>query len=395
MLQKFEFLDRGVDWVLEPTHLRSLNLLVGVSGVGKSRVLEAIRSVTRAGAGLGSPRPNCEWELTIEADGERYIWRATTGERADQHSGPELLLDFDSILEFGRRARETRYVEEVISTPDGTIIASRNADGVTFGGAPAPKLKETESLISLFQREPAISPIHRVLSHVFMSSTAEFEFPVWYRQKQVAKWRREITTIAQLREAIRVPLIVRFDILKTIAEPVYLEVVESFKEIFETIRDVRVGLARELLLESDEEDESQLLTIAVDEEGIQKPILLQELSSGMRRTLRHLVELALAPEGSTILIDEYENSLGVNCLPSVTRHLLNRTRDLQLIATSHHPYVINNIDVQHWRVVTRIAGRVRIMDASDLPELNTSSRQDAFIRLMNSSSYRTGLTALE
>lgn len=394
MLQKFQFFDRGVDWALEPTHLLPLNLLVGISGVGKSRVLGALRSVARAGAGLGSAPPNCEWELTVLADGQPYIWHATTGERADQHGGMEMLIETDSMLEFAQRRRETRYVEELISTRDGTVIASRNTESVTFGGSPAPKLKETESLISLFQREPAISPIHRVLSHVFMSSMAEFEFPFW-SQKQVAKWRREITTIEQLREAIRVPLIARFDILRTVAEPVYLEVVESFKEIFETVRDVRVGLARELLLESGEEEESQMLTIAVDEEGIQKPILLAELSSGMRRTLRHLVELALAPEGSTVLIDEYENSLGVNCLPSVTRHLINRTRDLQLIATSHHPYVINNIDIRYWRVVTRVAGRVRIIDASDLPELTTSSRQEAFIRLMNSSAYRTGLTGRE
>jgi predicted ATPase len=165
----------------------------------------------------------------------------------------------------------------------------------------------------------------------------------------------------------------------------------SFTEIFDTVKAVHVGLARDLLKRESDNDDPDRLTVAIEEEGVTKPIRLQEMSSGMRRTLRHLVELALAPSGSTILIDEYENSLGVNCLPSITRHLLNRTRDIQLIATSHHPYVINNIDLAYWRVVARRGSQVHVVEASAIPELQTASRQEAFVRLMNSEAYRHGV----
>nr|WP_293102352.1 hypothetical protein [Okeania sp. SIO2F4] len=51
-------------------------------------------------------------------------------------------------------------------------------------------------------------------------------------------------------------------------------------------------------------------------------ILSPHISSGMLKTLMYISELYLSPEGSVILIDEFENSLGVNCLDSVTDLIL-------------------------------------------------------------------------
>ncbi|MDV2999866.1 MAG: hypothetical protein N5P05_001472 [Chroococcopsis gigantea SAG 12.99] len=50
----------------------------------------------------------------------------------------------------------------------------------------------------------------------------------------------------------------------------------------------------------------------------------------------YISQLYLAPDNSIILIDEFENSLGVNCLDSVTELVLNNNK-LQFIITSHHP----------------------------------------------------------
>ena len=108
----------------------------------------------------------------------------------------------------------------------------------------------------------------------------------------------------------------------------------------------------------------------------------------MRRTLVHLLELALSPPGTVLLIDEYENSMGVNCLPAVTEQILERAGDLQFIITSHHPYVINNVDKKHWMVVRRRGSVVEVVPASAIPSLDTRSSQDAFIQLMNAEEYR-------
>ncbi len=383
MIERFEFTDRETDWHLRPTSFGPINLLVGVSGVGKSRTLQALEHIARCGSGEIPAPPNSQWSLRINGSGRTFDWTAETGER-----DANIAIDDESP----RRMPKTRFLSERVVSEDGKIIASRDGDRVEFGKPLGAKLKETESIISLFQKEGAIAPLYENLAQVFTSSSREFDAPTWWPRSVVQRWQKEITSIEQLRST-RIPLLVRFDLLQIRAPRDYEAIVSSFTEIFETVKTVRVGWVKDLIKTNVDEDDDRLVVI-IEEQGINKPIQLPNLSSGMRRTLRHLVELALAPSGSTILIDEYENSLGVNCLPSITRHLLNRTRDIQLIATSHHPYVINNIALEHWRVVARQGSEVEIVEAAAIPELQTASRQEAFIRLMNSETYRHGVSNL-
>ena len=107
-----------------------------------------------------------------------------------------------------------------------------------------------------------------------------------------------------------------------------------------------------------------------------------EISSGMLRTLVHLFEIAIAPPGSVILIDELENGLGVNCMPELTRFMRSRTPELQLVITSHRPDVIDGVPVDAWKVVTRRFGRVRVKSARDIAALRSASHHEAFTRLI-------------
>jgi len=105
----------------------------------------------------------------------------------------------------------------------------------------------------------------------------------------------------------------------------------------------------------------------------------------------HLIELALAPDGTVVLIDEIENSLGLNCLPQLSEYFLERSRDLQFIITSHHPYIINAIPPEQWRVVTREGSEVTVRDRSSIIGLQTLSAQDSFTLLTNLDEYREGI----
>jgi predicted ATPase len=106
-----------------------------------------------------------------------------------------------------------------------------------------------------------------------------------------------------------------------------------------------------------------------------------DISSGMLKTFWHLVEIYLSPKDSVILIDEFENSLGVNCLDAVTEDINDSPNQLQFIITSHHPYVINNIRPSHWKIVTRQGGNVTVISAEDFHI--AKSRQKAYIDLIN------------
>ena len=118
-------------------------------------------------------------------------------------------------------------------------------------------------------------------------------------------------------------------------------------------------------------------------------IPIMEMSAGMYRTLIHIIELYLSASGTVILIDEFENSLGVNCIDELTNAIKGAIHRIQFIITSHHPYIINNISPSNWKIVTRKGKNIIAQDAA---ELNfNKSKHEAFIQLINLPSYQTGL----
>jgi AAA15 family ATPase/GTPase len=109
----------------------------------------------------------------------------------------------------------------------------------------------------------------------------------------------------------------------------------------------------------------------------------------MFKTLMYISEIYLYPEGTVILIDEFENSLGVNCIDIVT-DLLMEKRNLQFILTSHHPYIINKIGMEYWKIVTRKGGVVTVKDAKSFNLGKT--RHQAFTQLINLEEYTEGIS---
>ena len=129
--------------------------------------------------------------------------------------------------------------------------------------------------------------------------------------------------------------------------------------------------------------------IQIKESGIPNWIEERKLSSGMYRVLMHIAELYLCADGTIILIDEFENSLGINCIDDITNSIVTDRRDLQFIMTSHHPYIINNISLDNWKVITRKAGTVKNYNAT---QLNLGkSKHKAFTQLINLDKYSEGL----
>jgi predicted ATPase len=151
-----------------------------------------------------------------------------------------------------------------------------------------------------------------------------------------------------------------------------------FKEIFENIDDIYA-----IIVDSGEDNELHQIYIneIIKKENVRLVLNQDDLSSGMLKTFWHLAEIYLSPRNSVILIDEFENSLGVNCLDSITEELTDSDHQLQFIITSHHPYVINNIRPSHWKIVTRQGGEVTVKSAEDFHI--SPSRQKAYIDLIN------------
>ncbi|MFM6100136.1 MAG: AAA family ATPase, partial [Dolichospermum sp.] len=172
------------------------------------------------------------------------------------------------------------------------------------------------------------------------------------------------------------PPVVKAFYLQKFFPDVFNEIKEYYIDIFSEVNDVRVSSERD-------KDGDFMLFFEIQENGLEDWIPQQRISSGMFRTLIFLVEVTAAPEESVILIDEFENSLGINCMAELTDFILDKSPDVQFILTSHHPYIINNIPWKTWQIVSKYGNEVRVRKASDIPALDTASSLDKFTQLIN------------
>lgn len=101
-----------------------------------------------------------------------------------------------------------------------------------------------------------------------------------------------------------------------------------------------------------------------------------------------LIDHYLCADHSVILIDEIENSLGVNCI-DILGELTASERGLQYIITSHHPYIINNVPMSRWKVVGKKDNKVSVRSASELGL--APSKHEAFMELLQSDLFKDGV----
>jgi predicted ATPase len=154
------------------------------------------------------------------------------------------------------------------------------------------------------------------------------------------------------------------------------KVKENYRNIFFDVKQIRINP------EKDSNNEVWL-PFEIQDADSEEWIPQDRMSSGMFRTLMYIIEIMTAPEGSVILIDEFENSLGINCMSEITDFILDHADGLQFIITSHHPYIINNIPWQDWQIVSRKGSHIKTQKATEISALNTASSLDKFTQLIN------------
>ena len=112
----------------------------------------------------------------------------------------------------------------------------------------------------------------------------------------------------------------------------------------------------------------------------------------MKKVLLILSDIFILPkEGCIYLIDEYENSLGVNAINFFPSVLYEAAEKSQFIITSHHPYIIGNVPVKDWTILYRKGNIVYVKQGDELEEKFGKSKQKAFIQLINDPFYIEGV----
>ncbi len=392
-IKRFEFRDRLRGWELTPMTFEQLNLLVGVSGAGKTTVLDALGKVCNSSEWEFGVANGCEWSIEIETEGHSYLWEARTACIAERHArAPEARSQNG---DGGRSSESPHFESESLTVDHDEKLIQRTKDSFRFAGNPLPEMKKSESAIGILSPNERIAPLHRALQRCRPIEDERLGYGL-VQVSETVEIRNSCVTFKELRDKTFHSFRGRSYILyKYFPDEFDRLVRKPYLDIFPMIADICVAplsLIDRALADLSPETYSDLLSFGIMEHGSADWIEREGMSSGMLRTLSVLLDLALAPEGSTFLIDEFENSLGINCLPEVSDLILSRAGDLQFIITSHHPYIINNIPTKYWKLVTRQGSKVTVKDASEIPALQTNSAHDRYTLLCNLTEYEEGVS---
>jgi hypothetical protein len=384
---KVSFYDHELKWGFEPIYFDGLTLLVGVSGVGKTRILKSIRTLRAIAS--GEDVNGIEWDVRFTTlSGDSYRW-----------TGLFETVDSDSSI-FDRKPggnddddeQKVNILRESLHKNDIEIV-SRAGDVIRLRNTPTPKLKPYESVISSLSEDEDISPVHNEFKRLYYSdqsnsteisaiSTADVIFSLSGKRKN-----KIYNSLSDLQEA-SLPKDFKLAVLHNQFPEIFSIIKERFIDIFPQVEDI-------LFQPIDDNHAPEILKdysmLHVKEIDVADPIGLPAISSGMFRTLRHISDLYLLPPGSVVLIDEFENSLGINCIDVLTKDIISPGQNIQFIMTSHHPYIINAIDMSYWKIVTRKGGSITVKDATDPSFHLGKSKHQAFLQLVNLPAFREGI----
>lgn len=380
-IQTFRYHDKALGWELEPIAFGDLTLLVGVSGVGKTRILQALYDLKRIAS--GKDRNGVEWEVQFStSDGAFYRWIGAFETRV-QAIDIDLMFPPDDLEE----TREKSPMLREVIKKDGQTIITRSGEDITFNGVRIPKLDPAESTVSLLKQEDALKPVSDAFRRMVYSdqsaSSAGQPLAVFRFDELAARY----DTLPKIQES-DLDTFLKLALVHRNRPEVFARIEERFIEIFPQVQEVTIEPIEEGTVPAYIRD---IPMLRIKEQGVADWIDHRKISSGMWRVILHLAELYLWPDGTVILIDEFENSLGVNCIDVITDDLLSQQRGLQFVLTSHHPYIINRIEPRFWKIVTRRGGLVSTHDYGALG-LGGSSHE-AFIQLINNDLYRDGIGA--
>lgn len=359
------FKNRKTGWNIHNLSFNGLTLLVGASGVGKTQILRAITDI--AGIAKGKSLNGVEWSISFKQDGHNYLWNGAFSVTEEQYETASVIAPLGSI-EYERLER------------DGNVIIDRTTQGLIFNGTQTVKLELEKSAISLLKHENDIAPIAKGFSRIFMLNAQNNAIRI---SPFITRGDTTFDNVDEVKNLTSVTPIEKLFLLYKNNLPEFKEIEEKFKAIFPFVE--AVGFTTGLTF-----SKSTYPVLQIKEKNIDEWIGQRQVSSGMFQTLSHLAAMTLAQEGDVILIDEFENSLGVNCIEDVADMVVYPEIDLQFVVTSHHPYVINNIDFSKWKIVTRKGSDVSVYNATDL-HIGKHSKHDAFMQLIQTSAYKTGI----
>jgi predicted ATPase len=373
----YEYRGTGDDaWHFNCLEFKKINLIVGDTGTGKTRLLNTIFSLGTIAANDNAPLKTGFWNLTFLRNGIKYKWH----------------LIIEHQPEEGPIVKQDLLWKTVESGKDEPIV-ERTDNQFSFCGREMPRLPRNKTSIALLKEEPEIEPINKGFSSIMRRRFSEDELE---RISSYQSIPRTLMKQFQKKKDMEklfhagLQLNARLFFLMRYFTNIYDQIIDRYRNFFPFITETAIldiGIIHEEIASS-----AQIPVFCIKEKGVNKWVELGQMSSGMQKVMLMLVDLYILPsEGGIYLIDEYENSLGINTIDFLPTVLFEDDIKSQFIITSHHPYIINKIPVRNWFVFHRSGSDVTVKYGDELVGKYGKSKQQAFIKLINDPFFKRGI----
>jgi len=348
--------------------LGKMNLFVGDTASGKTRLLNTIFNLGSAVTGQRQVGSLSKWKLTFDHQGIQYGWHIRTDRSPE---GKPIVIE--------------EHLWQQTDSSKITIV-KRTPEIFSFGASKLPKLGSDRLSISVLKEEDSIRPLCEgfslILRRYFHADALTAIMPVATPTPEF--FSISINNLFQLH-TMNLPLSLKLYKLTQYFPDIYKKICDNFANVFPFIRDIDIKDVKELVPSTLLRDPTPVLCIK--EKNSKKWIGIDQLSSGMQKVLLILTDTLSLPDGAMYLIDEYENSLGVSAIDFLPSFIISLEKDIQFIITSHHPYIINKIPVENWLVFNRKVGKVTIRYGQSNVDAYGRSKQERFIKLINDPFY--------
>lgn len=337
-----------------------ITLLVGLSGVGKTQILNAVEYTLGLAVDKDIRLHPYYVNIGIFIENDIYEWTY----RIEDIREEKLILEEENYC----------FIYEKLLCNNQLIFERKKEDVDVIGYDKVPKPKKDESLLLQYSEDENLK---KLISEIRKLYSIDIELDIrggigkesFSRLKAKVKETMDKKSNIEFKTFSHLPAALKIYIAKNYYPDLYVKIFDVVKELFIEIEDIDIveDMSREMYL------------VAIKVYG--KVLLQQDISNGMLKTIYYVVELFTMSENSLVLIDEFENGLGVNCIDLLSEILLSERNDLQFIITSHHPKIINAISKNKWKIIDRDRAVVTNSDSQAYGIGN--SQHDAYFNLVN------------
>lgn len=364
-IEKYRYRDTSTStsWNFSEIDFKRVNLLVGKSGCGKTRFLATIFNLGNMIAAARKEIFNGDWDVTYRHGEFRYRYE---------------LRFVSNKVEFERL--------KLLDTSSDVYLLNRTTKSLEYRGKKLPQLALEQPALALLKEEKSIesafSGFGSICRRRFDQDGLGMVRAYGNVPSNLLKSFEE--TGINSMQIFDLPLSSRIYLIERLDKPLYSRIKEMFQGVFPEFVDwqVRKLKATEVPLQID----GIMTGVFLTERDVKGQIPLTELSSGMQKVLLIITDVLSAPKGTIYLIDEYENSLGVNAIDFLP-DLLALSPDIQAVVTTHHPYLINAMPIDNWQIMSRKGSNVSIARGDTRKKIYEASSQEAFTQLLNDPFY--------